>query len=196
MEEPSMRQSEGLPPNLDLGWDEIYRRLERNPDDWAAFTALERRVARWADRQLRSPAALRAQRDDVVADTCAAAVLGIARAYGAETFQGFVYGHYLNARRRALAEARQPVVPFGDLDSPGSIDSGPSTDELALLQRCLAELPQRERRAIELRYFANASSQEIATVLSVTEVNARRIVFNGLDRLRRSASRAWPLGRG
>jgi RNA polymerase sigma factor (sigma-70 family) len=177
-------------------WVEIYSRLARDRNDMMAFTALQHRVARWAERQLTSPAC-RSERDDVVAETCAAVVLGLDEAYGPDTFAGFVYGHYLNARRRALRSVRRGTVPFGDQDPPDPAERTESTaDELALLERCLAELPPRERRAVEMRYFAEASAGEIASALSVTEVNARRIVFNGLARLRRSAWQVWPLGRG
>jgi RNA polymerase sigma factor (sigma-70 family) len=56
---------------------------------------------------------------------------------------------------------------------------------LALLSQCLGTLPQRERRAVELRFFQQASLAEMATALGVPEGNARRIVLNGLALLRR-----------
>jgi len=178
-----------------LAWSEIYSRLLRDRDDHEAFLALQRRVARWAHRQLNSPALLREQCDDVVADTCAAVVLGLAQAYGAETFSGFVYGHFLSARRRYLRFSRMELVPLDDLQMAGYTEVEPHADELALLRRCLVGLTPRERRAVELRYFDDVSSREIASALGVTETNARRIVFNGITRMRRSAHRIWPSGR-
>jgi len=177
-------------------WAEIYWRLATDRNDSRAFAALKRRVAGWAARQLAYSPALRAQCDDIVAETCSAAVVGLVRAYGADTFAGFVYGHYLNARRRALQNARQPVVLLGDIDPPAPVESEPSGDELALLEDCLAGLLPRERRAVELRYLKDTSVAEIASALGVTEGNARRIVFNGLTRLRRSARETRPPGRG
>lgn len=172
-----------------LDWTAIYARLKRDPNDAAAFAALAGQVRRWAERQIRSVSPLlEAHREDVVADTCAAALIGIDAAYGCETFPGFVYGHYLNARRRALQHLQRPVVPLGAYDPPAPANRGLSSDELALLERCLGELPRRERCAVELRYFDGASAREIGSVLSVTEGNARRLVFNGLARLRRT----WP----
>jgi RNA polymerase sigma factor (sigma-70 family) len=176
-------------------WVAIYARLRHDPNDEEAFAALARRVVRWAARELTSPAE-RAEREDVVADTCAAVVLGLDRAHGAATFAGFVYGHYLNARRQALRECQRPVEPYGTHDPPAPVAEGPSPDECALLARCLGALPRRERRAVELRYFAEATTAEIAAALDVSEANARRIVFNGLARLRHSAQGAWPAGRG
>jgi len=43
--------------------------------------------------------------DDVVAETAAEVVLAMRKARGADTFGGFVRGHYLNVRRRALGRA-------------------------------------------------------------------------------------------
>jgi RNA polymerase sigma factor (sigma-70 family) len=177
-----------------IDWLTIYRRLREDPNDAAAFTALSSRVERWIRAQLWDPT-LSLYREDVLADACSSVLVGIDEAYGAETFSSFVYGHYLNARRRAL-QGRGPVIPLGDIDLPDSPESPPTPDEVDLLQRCLAVLPPRERRAVELRYLGDATTREIAEALGVTNVNARQIVFSGLARLRRSARRAWPLGRG
>jgi RNA polymerase sigma factor (sigma-70 family) len=177
-----------------LGWPQIYTRLQRDPEDGDAFAWLERRVTRWVERQLLHPS-LRAHHEDVVADTCAAVLTSVDDAYGAETFSAFVYGLYLNARRRAFRIAREPAVPLGALDHVEHTPSHPDPDEILLLGHCLKELPDRERRAIELRYLSDASTAEIARALNVSESNARRIVFNGLRRLRKSMRATWPAGR-
>ncbi|MFN0070309.1 MAG: sigma-70 family RNA polymerase sigma factor [Chloroflexota bacterium] len=179
----------------ELGWSEIYDLLLSNRADAEAYSALSRRVARWADRQLTSPPSLRELREDVVAHACSATVMGLDQAYGADTFAGFVYGQFLSARRRYLRLVRLECVPIDGLQIAEPTEHQPAADELALLQRCLMELTPRERSAVELRYFANVSSREIGQALGVTEVNARRIVFNGLAQLRRRASLAWPGGR-
>ena len=171
----------------------LYDRLRHDPNDALAFAALASRVRGWARTHRAEPGGSH-YFDDIVADTCSAAIVGIAEAYGAETFPAFVYGHYRNARRRLLQGCRF-AVPLGDLDLPDSASSRPAPDELSLLERCLAQLPPRERQAVELRYLGHASTREIADALGVTVVNARQIVFSGLTRLRRNARRAWPLGR-
>jgi RNA polymerase sigma factor (sigma-70 family) len=175
-------------------WVVLYQRLRRNPNDAIAYEALEGRVRTWARTHRTSPAAA-PYLDDIVTDTCSAAVIGIDDAYGPATFPSFVYGHYRNVRRHWLQERRY-AVPLGDLDVPDAVPSTPAPDELSLLERCLATLPPRERRAVELRYLEHASTREIASALGVSEVNARQIVFSGLSRLRRYARRVWPLGRG
>jgi RNA polymerase sigma factor (sigma-70 family) len=126
-----------------------------------------------------------ALRDDVVADTCSSVVLSIAKARGGQTFAGFVKGWYLNARRRALRElARQPdLLPETAATSDNlysACDPG-----LDLVRQCWKLLTARERMAVKLRYFDEASSEQIAHALQVAPGNARRIVFNGLAKLRR-----------
>jgi RNA polymerase sigma factor (sigma-70 family) len=185
-----IQEQHGLRPRK---WNVLYERLRENPNDALAFAALAGRVRGWTQMHLAEPGASR-YGDDIVADTCSAVIIGIDDAYGAETFPSFVYGHYRNARRRLLQECRF-AVPLGDLDLPDIAASHPTPDELSLLERCLADLPPRERRAVELRYFSHASTREIADALGVTVVNARQIVFSGLTRLRRNARRVWPLGR-
>lgn len=174
-------------------WAVLYERLRRDPNDVIAYMALEHRVRGWAQLHREEPGGARFL-EDIVADTCSEAIVGIAGAYGAETFPGFVYGHYRNARRRLLQDCRF-ALPLGDLDLPDAATSQPTPDELSLLAHCLLELPPRERRAVELRYLRHATTREIAEALGVTVVNARQIVFSGLTRLRRRARRAWPLGR-
>ena len=175
-------------------WSAIYARLKDDANDADALAALMAGVLPWVERHLRHPT-LRPHREDVVAETCSAAVTAISSAYGPETFMSFVYGHYLNARRRVRQGARIPTVRLDDVDLPLLAGDTPAPDELTLLEQCLAALPARERRAVELRYFLGASDHQIASALDVTTVNARRIVFNGLQRLRRRARQVWPLGR-
>jgi len=168
-----------------MEWAEIYRRLRRRLDDAEAWTALEEKVRRWARRDLWMRGAEVV--DDVVADTCSDAVMGLAAARGAETFAGFVGGQYLNARRRAL-RALARTQSLGDMDPPEPVgEEGPDEEELAILRRCLAALPERERRALELRWLEEppVPYDTLATALAVTGGNARRIVFNALARLRR-----------
>ena len=175
-------------------WPTIYARLKDDANDADALAALTAGIAPWVERHLRHPM-LRPHREDVLAETCSAAVTAISSAYGPETFMSFVYGHYLNARRRVRQGTRIRTVPLEEADGPLSPGDSPAPDELILLEQCLATLPPRERRAVELRYLLGASDRQIAAALDVTAVNARRIVCNGLQRLRRRARQAWPRGR-
>ena len=172
-------------------WAQIYDRLKQNVHDGAAMLLLFEAVGTWA----RGDFANAADRDDAVAEACNAAVLGIDKAYGALTFEGFVRGHYFNARRRVSQRAVRSALPLDDIDVPAGQTDDVSPDELVLLQRCLTELSDRLRRAVELRYFHDASAQEIAHDLGVSIANARQLVSRGLASLQRCARRTWPHGR-
>src|SRR6266849_8629083 len=167
----------------------MYERLRRDSTDLLAYTALEQRVRVAARRDLQARGWHAAE--DAIADTCAEVLLSLPKARGAETFAGFVYGHYLNARRRVLADIHRTAATFpidekveNTLVSPEPLPDTAGAD-LATLRSCLGLLPPRERRAVELRYLEGASALGISTELGVNEGNARRIVFNGLARLRR-----------
>jgi RNA polymerase sigma factor (sigma-70 family) len=190
---PSSDRSAHLDLSRALDWSEIYRRLADDHTDSLAWVGLETWISLWAKKalaQLGPPAV-----EDAIADTCASVVLGFDKARGPGTFAGFAYGHFLNVRQRLLRQRLAPVVPLDTVEVAESAAEGPAPDELALLQQCLAELAERERRAVELRYFEDAPTEQIARALGVTLGNARRIVFNGLAHLRACARRAWPRGR-
>jgi DNA-directed RNA polymerase specialized sigma24 family protein len=59
-------------------------------------------------------------------------------------------------------------MPLDSVDVPAPETDAVSPDERALLQRCLAELSARMRRAVELRYLGGASAQDIAGELKVS----------------------------
>jgi RNA polymerase sigma factor (sigma-70 family) len=173
-------------------WHEIYSRLRRDREDGQAWVALEQGVRAWARPELwgRGWHVV----DDVVADTCSAVVVGLEGAHGGGTFAGFVRGHYLNARRRALREGHRPEVSLVsgfDVPAPAP-ETWPDEEELSALRRCLAVLPLREREAVRLRYFEGQSSAEMGAALGVTEGNARRILCLGMARLRRCLAELLP----
>jgi RNA polymerase sigma factor (sigma-70 family) len=168
-----------------MDWESIYLRLTRDGEDTLAWHALARRIECWARAVFRGRG--HSVVEDVVAETCASVALGIAGARGPETFSGFVYGHFLNVRRRALRadSFSQSYQSLDGIEIPAEGPSDdPDPDAIALLRRALACLPERERRAVTLRYFNELPSACIAAELGVTHGNARRIVFNGLRRLR------------
>jgi RNA polymerase sigma factor (sigma-70 family) len=166
-----------------MDWECIYRRLAANPNDTLAWRALERRVEVWA----RAVFASRGHHliGEAVVDTCTAIALGMDSARGPETFAGFAYGHFLNARRGLLRAVQVTNVPIDgiDLAEPHNED-GFDAAALAHLRQAVAGLPPRERAAISLRYFDELPSSRIAAELGVSNNNARRIVCNGLRRLR------------
>jgi RNA polymerase sigma factor (sigma-70 family) len=166
-----------------LDWPEIYAGLVRNPDDPQAWASLEQRVRQWAQPALWQLGWHMV--DDAVADTCSSALIALSAAKGADTFAGFVYGHYLNVRRRVLASVHRSEAPLDALEPAAPIDLEVLDERVTILRSCLEALPGRDREAIRLRYFEECSAEKIAAALNVSVGNARRIVFNGLARLRR-----------
>lgn len=171
-----------------MDWATICTRLRADPNDQAAWDALDARVRAWAYDHLRG---MRSEIvEDAVADMCASVVLDLPAARGPDTFRGFVIGKCLNVKKGAVRLASRERVP---LELVGEIpDLGGSEDDprYRVLDHCLEGLPERDRRAVELRYYAGAGTEQIAYELRVTQVNARRIVFNGVNRLRRCAQAA------
>jgi RNA polymerase sigma factor (sigma-70 family) len=166
-----------------MEWSEIYRRLSRDRNDPEAWRSLERAVRGWAQAALRQHG--HDIIEDVVADTCATIAINFHRANGAATFRGFALGVFYNARRRARqtnSVLRQSLEGV-DVPTPER-DKGPDPDDLAALRTGLLALPERERKALMLRYFEEMSAAELGAELGVTEGNARRIVCNALARLR------------
>jgi RNA polymerase sigma factor (sigma-70 family) len=167
-----------------MQWEEIYSRLARDREDAQAWKALQQRVRAWARANLRGrgPDLV----EDVVGDVCASVAVAFERAHGAQTFHGFVLGHCLNVRRGLLKSRCGALVSLDGVDVPAPEADPELFDQrdLEWLAGALHTLPERERRAVGLRYFEQATSTQIAQALGVSEVNARRIVFNGLRRLR------------
>jgi RNA polymerase sigma factor (sigma-70 family) len=167
-----------------MHWEEIYNRLAGDREDAQAWKALQQRVRAWARANLRGRGSDLVE--DVVADVCASVAVAFDRAHGARTFHGFVLGHCLNVRRELLRRRRGALVSLEGVDVPAPEAEQDLFDQrdLEWLTGALHTLPDRERRAVGLRYFEQASGAQIAQALGVTEVNARRIVFNGLRHLR------------
>lgn len=172
-----------------MDWATICTRLRLDPNDQAAWEALDARVRSWAYERLRGlrPEIL----EDAVADVCSSVVMDLPAARGPDTFRGFVLGKCLNVAKGAVRLAERQRVPLDQvLDLPTGAALEPDDPRFQVLDRCLERLPDRELRAVELRYYADARTDQIARELRVSEGNARRIVFNGVNRLRKCAQAA------
>lgn len=187
-----------LSPRADflVDWATICTRLQRDSNDQGAWDALVLRVRPlvYAKLRGRAPDVI----EDAIADMCASVVLDIEAARSPETFRGFVLGKCLNVVKGAIRTAQNERVPLDALpEMPAAGNLEPDDPRFVVLDRCLEGLPERDRRAVELRYFAEAHSEQIARELRVSEGNARRIVFNGVNRLRKCAQAAvGPLSSG
>ena len=179
-----------------MDWATICTRLRFDANDQAAWDALEARVRAWALGRLRGLSSEIVE--DAVADMCASVVMDLAAARGPDTFKGFVLGKCLNVAKGAYRLAEQERVSLDRAVELADVPSEAADDpRFAVLDHCLERLPERDRRAVELRYFAKARAEQIARELRVSEGNARRIVFNGVNRLRKCAQAAvGPLSSG
>ena len=83
-------------------------------------------------------------------------------------------------QHRARERAPEPVA---DVDVHAIPAAGPARDG-ALWAR-VASLPEKQSRAVTLRYGSDLSHREIAAVMATSEDAARRNVFEGLARLRK-----------
>lgn len=189
-----MRRRGGRISGVD--WATICTRLRFDANDQAAWDALEARVRAWALGRLRGLSSEIVE--DAVADMCASVVMDLAAARGPDTFKGFVLGKCLNVAKGAYRLAEQERVSLDRAVELADVPSEAADDpRFAVLDHCLERLPERDRRAVELRYFAKARAEQIARELRVSEGNARRIVFNGVNRLRKCAQAAvGPLSSG
>jgi RNA polymerase sigma factor (sigma-70 family) len=172
-----------------VDWATICMRLRLDANDRAAWEALDARVRSWAYERLRGlrPEIL----EDAVADMCSSVVMDLPAARGPDTFRGFVIGKCLNVAKGAVRLAERQRVPLDQvLDLPSRASAEHDDPRFQVLDRCLEGLPDRELRAVELRYYADARTDQIARELRVTEGNARRIIFNGVNRLRKCAQAA------
>jgi len=75
------------------------------------------------------------------------------------------------------------------IDGVAGNDTSPServvrNEEEERVLRAMAQLPERERRVIELRFLAGKSNAEVARELGVTEAHARVILFRATGSVR------------
>ena len=171
-----------------MDWKEIFGRLSSDPEDPLAWSHLQRQVRVWASREFRAQGWHLIE--DAVADTCSAVALGLERAYGPDTFRGFVFGHFLTVRRHLLRRCRDGLTSLDGVDvaAPAEEDRLEPEERSRLMQAVL-QLPPRERRAVCLRHLEGLSPGEIAAELGVSHENARLIIHRGLQRLRRTLLR-------
>lgn len=88
-----------------------------------------------------------------------------------------------------LAEERRPwrrtevVTPSSSMEGEGVDPTGPVSDRLAL-DRCLAQLPTRQRIAVVLRHLEGLSVRETAHAMGASEGTVKSQTSDGLRALR------------
>lgn len=171
-----------------MDWKEIFGRLCDDPEDPLAWSYLQRQVRVWARREFRAQGWHFVE--DAVADTCSAVATGLERAYGPDTFRGFVFGHFLTVRRHLLRRERFGHASLDGVDVAAPAETeGFDPEVRSHLMQALVRLPARERHAVCMRHLEGLSASDIARQLGVSPENARLIVHRGMQRLRRHLSR-------
>ncbi len=59
--------------------------------------------------------------------------------------------------------------------------------DLSQLKNLLSQLPEKHRKAVEMRYLKNMSYEEIAKILKTSPTNARQLVSRGIKKLKKLA---------
>ena len=77
-----------------------------------------------------------------------------------------------------------------DAEAPSSRDAGAERglehgEERVLIEAGLRALPRRQRRIVQLHYFANLSQRGIASELGLSQVHVSRLLQDSLGKLRR-----------
>jgi RNA polymerase sigma-70 factor (ECF subfamily) len=179
----------------------------RSGDDCAFATV----VREWSPAMLRVARAhvrTHATAEEVVQETWLGVVRGLDGFGGRSQLRTWVFRILLNTARkrgrieaRTLAELEGPTVDpdrfRGDDDEyPGHwrddvapADWGPEPALLAaefrgLLERALAELPERHRAVVELRDVHGLDGAEVCMLLDLTPANQRVLLHRGRARLR------------
>ncbi|MGH3006337.1 MAG: sigma-70 family RNA polymerase sigma factor [Gaiellaceae bacterium] len=116
-------------------------------------------------------------------------------AFAAPTIVGEIK-HHLRDRTwplsvpRRLRESRAPsefVAPEMEAEAAGGDDETLSeVEDRALLEPALGALQERERRILQLRFFADLSQVEIAEEEGISQVQVSRILRDALEKLRGS----------
>ena len=76
-----------------------------------------------------------------------------------------------------------------DADAPATRDAGAEGglelgEERVLIEAGLKALPRRQRRIVQLHYFANLSQRGIASELGLSQVHVSRLLHDSLGKLR------------
>jgi RNA polymerase sigma factor (sigma-70 family) len=120
--------------------------------------------------------------EDCFQETMLAALRAYDQVRDAGAIRGWLFS--IAARKaidalRARARAPQPVADLEPI--AGAREAGPRDEALWARVRAL---PDKQRRAVALRYVAGLSHREIAEAMAISEPAARRNVHEGLKRLR------------
>ncbi len=160
--------------------------------------ALEALIARWQPRFARLAWRLTAEREaarDVVQDAWLAIVRGLNRLDDPARFRAWAYRIVKNkcvdwtrrrvAQRSAGRDLHHSTVEVAE-DSQNGTDS---SDEVELLRKGLARLPEEQRAILSLHYLDGMSVAEIGRALEIPVGTVKSRLYHARNRLRQTLER-------
>ncbi|MDX6534698.1 MAG: hypothetical protein QOF68_2442 [Gaiellales bacterium] len=166
-----------------------HRAGERTASDWLA-----RRTLTIALRTAAAVTGSREQAADIAQDVAVEALRGVGRLNDPERFDAWVHRitvrmtmRAIRSRRRRgtveepMAEGLEPIVEHAGVEQVA---------ERTAMRRALADLPQRQRIALALRYVHDLSEEEVAEALGCRPGTAASLLSRGRELLRQSAALA------
>jgi RNA polymerase sigma-70 factor (ECF subfamily) len=171
----------------------LHRAREGDPDAFGFLvTTHAETLFRWAMPQCRD----RHEAEEVVQATFLEAWKSLPRFSGQCRFTTWLYGIlrfrlYKNYNRRR----RDEMVATAWIERAGNAaatQNDPAKimelrDESRRIREAVAELPEEQRAVIELRFFADAHLEEIASLLGIPLGTVKSRLHHGLEKLRRTS---------
>jgi RNA polymerase sigma factor (sigma-70 family) len=142
----------------------------------------------------------RGEAEDLVQSTLETAISKrqqVAASRNPEQYLRAVLLNELRSRRRRRAGSEPPVAPGAATDRADGSDIADRVIGRLVLDRALLALPDSQRAALVLRYYADASDEQIAGVLGCRRATVRSHVRRGLAAIRQALADAGdPFGTG
>jgi RNA polymerase sigma factor (sigma-70 family) len=177
---------------MDVDFADVIRRHrsgERTASDWLA-----RRTLTIALRTAAAVTGSREQAGDIAQDVAVEALRGVGRLNDPERFDVWVHRITVRTTMRAIRRRRRR----GSVEEPLLEDAEPAIEpsapeqvaERTAMRLALADLPQRQRMALVLRYVHDLSEEDIAEALGCRPGTAASLLSRGRELLRQSAALA------
>ena len=154
--------------------------------------------------------------EDIVQETWLAVIRGLRGFEGRSALRTWIYNILVRrARTMAAGEARRATVPLPEEQEAaagaewepgrgrlGLWDEPPESwglenpmavlemqETLEVVERALAELPEKQRQVVLLRDVEELGTEELCNILEISETNQRVLLHRGRARIRRALDR-------